>query len=90
MLLPRHALRYGAYGLGVALLQHPSPAARAVLLLLAGLYLGRSLRRMPAMLQQTANANPLAAGALTPVLRVVGDLAKMCGLVAGLSRRLRP
>lgn len=89
MLLPRHALRYGAYALGVALLRHPRPAARAVLLALAGLYLGRSLRRTPAMLQQTANANPFAAGALTPVLRVVGDMAKMCGFAAGLSRRFR-
>ena len=89
MLLQRHALRYGSYGAGLALLQHPSPAARTLLVLLAGMYLGRSLRRTSAMVRQTAGANPLAARALTPALRVVGDLAKMSGFVAGLSRRLR-
>lgn len=89
MLAPRHALRYGAYGLGWTLLQHPSPAARTLLILLAGAYLGRSLRRAPAMIRQTAGVNPLASGALTPVLRIVGDIAKMSGFVAGLSRRWR-
>lgn len=89
MLAPRHALRYGAYGLGWTLLQHPSPAARALVVLLAGAYLGRSLRRAPAMIRQTTGVNPLATGALTPVLRIVGDLAKMSGFVAGVSRRWR-
>ena len=89
MLVPRHALRYGAYALGLTLLQHPSPVARAVLVLLAGAYLGRSVRRAPAMIRQTAGANPMLAGAMTPALRLVGDLAKMTGFVAGLSRRWR-
>jgi len=89
MLWARHALRYGSYVLGLALLQFPAPAARALLLLLAGAYLGRSLRRTPTMLRQASTANPLLAGALTPVLRVVGALAKMSRFMAGLSRRWR-
>ncbi len=89
MLAPRHVMRYGAYGLGWALLQYPSPAARILLVALAGAYLGRSLRRAPAMIRQTAGVNPVAGGALTPVLRIVGDIAKMSGFVAGVSRRWR-
>lgn len=89
MLMQRHALRYGAYALGLTLLQNPSPAARALLVLLAGAYLGRSVRRTPAMVQRTAGANPLLASALTPALRLVGDLAKMSGFIAGLTRRWR-
>ena len=89
MLVRRHGLRFGAYGLGWALLQHGSPAARTLLVLLAGAYLGRTLRRAPAMIRQTAGVNPLASGALPPVLRIVGDIAKMSGFVAGVSRRWR-
>lgn len=89
MLMQRHALRYGAYGLGLALLHYPSPAARVLLVLLAGAYLGRSLRRAPAMVGRTTGVNPLAIGALTPALRIVGDVAKMSGFLAGASRRWR-
>lgn len=89
MLWQRHALRYGAYALGLTLLHHPAPAARALLLALAGAYLGRSLRRTPAMVRHSTTANPLLAGALTPALRIAGDLAKMSGFMAGLSRRWR-
>ena len=89
MLAGRHALRYGAYALGLLLMLHPSPAARALLVALAGAYLGRSLRRTPAMLRRTAGANSLVANALTPALRIVGDVAKMSGFVAGMSRRWR-
>ena len=87
MLVRRHALRYGAYALGLALMLHPSPAARSLLLALTGAYLGRSLRRTPAMIRRTATANALGAAALTPPLRIIGDLAKMSGFVAGLTRR---
>ena len=87
MLVRRHALRYGAYALGLALMLHPSPAARALLLALTGAYLGRSLRRTPAMIRRTATANALGAAVLTPALRIIGDLAKMSGFVAGLTRR---
>lgn len=89
MLVPRHVLRYGAYALGLGLFQHPSPASRILLILLAGAYLRRSLRRTPAMIQQTAGANPLGAVTLAPVLRIVGDVAKMTGFAAGLARRWR-
>ncbi len=89
MLMRRHALRYGAYALGLALFLYPSPAARAFLTLLATAYLGRSLRRAPTMGRHTAGAQPLVVPALVPVLRIVGDVAKMAGCVVGLSRRWR-
>lgn len=87
MLLQRHALRYGSYALGLGLLQHPSPAARALLAVLASVYLSGSLRRIPDTVRHASGVNPLVAGALAPALRIVGDLAKMTGFVAGLSRR---
>lgn len=89
MLVRRHALRYGAYAAGLVLLLHPSLAARALFVVLSGAYLSVPLRRVPATVAQTMRANPLAAGALTPLLRIVGDVAKMSGFVAGLSRRWR-
>ncbi len=87
MLLPRHALRYGAYALGLGLLQHPSPVARVLLAVLTSAYLSGSLRRVPDVVRRASGLNPLVAGALAPALRIVGDLAKMTGFVAGLSRR---
>ena len=89
MLMRRHALRYGAYAAGLALLLHPSPAARALLVALSGAYLSGPLRRVPATAAQTVGANLLAAGALTPLLRIVGDMAKMSGFIAGFCRRWR-
>ncbi len=89
MLRPRHALRFGAYALGLALLLAPAPASRILLALLAGAYLGGCMRRVPAMVRHSDAANPLTATAFAPLLRMVGDLAKMTGFVAGLSRRLR-
>ena len=88
MLVPRHALRYGAYALGLTLLQASAPAPRVLLILLASVYLGRSLRRMPTMVRRTSYANPLVAAGLAPLLRIVGDVAKMTGFAAGLTRRL--
>ncbi len=89
MLQPRHALRYGAYALGLALLLAPAPASRIVLALLAGVYLGRCMRRVPAMARDSDAADPSIAAAFAPFLRIVGDVAKMTGFAAGLSRRLR-
>ena len=87
MLWQRHALRYGSYVLGLGLLQHQSLAARALLVVLAGIYLSGSLRRVPDAVRYASGVNLLVAGASAPALRIVGDLAKMTGFVAGLSRR---
>ncbi len=90
MLMGRHAVRYAAYALGLALLLSPSTAATAVGAVLAGAYLGQPLRRAPAMLACTPAADPRRTALLTPAARVVGDLAKMAGFIAGLNRRRQP
>ena len=89
MLMRRHALRYGAYAVGLALLLYPSPLARALLAVLASAYLSRPLRRVPAMVAQTDRVNLPVVVSLTPLLRIVGDSAKMSGFIAGLVRRWR-
>ncbi|MFC8732585.1 glycosyltransferase [Luteimicrobium sp. NPDC057192] len=83
----RHAIRYGAYALGVALLASRSGAARIALVAGGAVYLRTSVRRVvgrgagPAMM-----AGRLAA---VPLVVLTGDLAKMVGYPAGLSWRRR-
>ncbi|MBZ0301883.1 MAG: glycosyltransferase [Anaerolineae bacterium] len=92
----RHAIRYATYlvaaplilGLGFAL--HPL----AWLLGVAGaaIYLAAPYRRLPIVLDHLEAISPgdrLAAAALVPLIRVVGDAAKMIGYPAGWRWRLR-
>ncbi len=95
----RHAIRYATYlvaapvGLALGLL-HPL----GWLLLLAGavIYLRQPYRRLAKLLQQPANAalvrSPvdwLKVWLLIPVIRVVGDVAKMIGYPVGWRWRLQ-
>lgn len=89
MLGQRHFLRYAAYAAAAVALQRPTPARLLLLAVLGALYLGRPLRRVPPMLRAVPDSPALAVYALIPVLRVVGDLAKMTGYPAGFARRLR-
>ena len=88
MLVHRHIVRFGAYGLGVVLFSLPSAAAKVLLGVLVCGYLWRVLRRAPVMIQRTASAKPILAVVLMPILRIVGDVSKMAGFVAGYCRRL--
>lgn len=88
----RHALRYGTYLVGVPLLialalQHPAwllAGAVGAAVMLRGAY-----RRLWPYLQGRPCREKLAALAWTPVIRLVGDLAKMVGYPVGVAWRLR-
>ncbi len=89
----RHAIRYLTYlvaaplVLVLALLVHP------LLWLLyipgAAVYLYTPYRRLPAILKRAPNLGILYAIFLVPIIRVVGDLAKMLGYPVGWYWRLR-
>lgn len=91
----RHLARYGTYGTLMVLLLAAwrYPAARPFIgvLLLAG---GTAYTRSPyrRLLPQTATLTPgarLRTLALVPLIRLVGDCAKMAGYPVGLARRGR-
>jgi glycosyltransferase involved in cell wall biosynthesis len=89
----RHALRYAAYNTAVLLvwLAVRFPAARwpIALLLAAGAaaYTRRPYRRLWPRLRGASPAARLGALALVPLLRLVGDYAKMIGYLVGLLLR---
>jgi glycosyltransferase involved in cell wall biosynthesis len=87
----RHAIRYGAYAAGLALAARSrrSPAAR--LLLAAGVFLHmrKFLRRVGEEEPFDGPLGAVAAYGLTPVIVVVGDVAKMVGFPQGLWERRR-
>ncbi|QPC83520.1 glycosyltransferase [Phototrophicus methaneseepsis] len=91
----RHAIRYITYlvalplGLYLSLFVHP---AFWLLLLLGGIvYLRQPYRRLPTAMQRAPRRDIAAwayAIALIPIIRVVGDVAKMIGYPAGWRWRL--
>jgi glycosyltransferase involved in cell wall biosynthesis len=92
----RHAIRYGAYALGLLLLRRalgpgapPSQRMPALLILSLGgiAYLRRPLRRV--MRAPASRSRRLRAVPLLPLVRLVGDVAKMAGYPAGLWWRAR-
>jgi glycosyltransferase involved in cell wall biosynthesis len=88
----RHAVRYGSYAAGVALLLAAlrRPHLLAPLGLIASLHLWAPYRRLLPRLRGAPPARQLEAIAWVPVIRLVGDLAKMAGYPAGvLWRTLR-
>ncbi|MGA7672057.1 MAG: glycosyltransferase [Nitrolancea sp.] len=86
----RHAARYGCYFLILpwALLRRDRLAA---LVLAAGgsWYLARPIRRLWRRRDSVASSDLVRAGAMIPVLRILGDIAKMAGYPVGLWWRLR-
>ena len=87
----RHAIRYVTYIAAAALLlgarRRPWLLALA---LLGGLAYSRApLRRLHARAPALSGRELLAAAALIPAIRLVGDLAKMLGYPAGVWRRWR-
>jgi glycosyltransferase involved in cell wall biosynthesis len=91
--LRRHAIRYGAYGgLLIALaLAARLPVTRPPIALLlasgAAGYTLRPYRRLWRRLRGRPASERAMAVALVPLIRLVGDLAKMAGYPAGLLRR---
>lgn len=87
----RHAIRYAAYAVGLALAARSRRSRLARLLLLVGAFL-----HMRKFLWRVWDEKPFegpvegaAAYALTPVIVVVGDVAKMAGFPQGLWERRR-
>lgn len=92
----RHAVRYATYIMAAPLLLLLGWKAHRLFWLLflpgAAVYLRQPYRRLPAMLRRLPDVTPrdrLYAAALVPVLRVVGDMAKMLGYPVGRWWRLR-
>lgn len=92
----RHAIRYATYLLAAPLIALLGTRAhRAFWLLLlpgAAAYLRRPYRRLPVVLRWAGYTSPpdmAKAALLVPVIRVVGDVAKMLGYPVGLWWRLR-
>lgn len=87
----RHATRYLTYGALLALMRLGKRGAPAWPVAIAGacLYLRRPYTRLRPMLQPFSTAQRLAAIALVPLIRAVGDVAKMCGFPVGVVWRLR-
>jgi glycosyltransferase involved in cell wall biosynthesis len=89
----RHAVRYGTYlVLGpavIALAIAHTPLWAATLLLGAALYTRRPYQRLGKMMEGMTTGQGLRAIGLVPVIRVVGDAAKMVGYPVGWVWRLR-
>ncbi len=86
----RHAFRYISY-LGPLLLALLLRRPRLALLILP-VIAGRSYRPYRRLWRRIGHLSPcerLITLALPPIIRVVGDVAKMCGYPAGVWRRLR-
>lgn len=92
LFLRRHAIRYGSYaGLLVVLAR-----ARRIPWLLLLIPIGvaahtlRSFRRVWSRSRSLPIQQQLAVLALVPVIRLIGDVAKMLGFPAGVWRQIRP
>ncbi len=88
----RHAIRYASYTGGAALLLAACRRRGILLPLLLGaaLYLKTPYRRLLPRVEGLSSNQKIEAAAWVPVIRLVGDLAKMVGYPMGLLWRLRP
>jgi glycosyltransferase involved in cell wall biosynthesis len=86
--LRRHVIRYVAYSVAAALV---SRGGRGLPLLVLGawLYTRRPYRRLGPQLTALAPAEAAYAVGLVPIIRLVGDVAKMLGYPIGVVWRLR-
>jgi glycosyltransferase involved in cell wall biosynthesis len=87
----RHALRYATY-LGAAatlLAARRRPWLAALLLPGLAAYTRAPLRRLRRRAPALGPRSQIVTAALIPIIRVVGDVAKMAGYPAGVLRRLR-
>ncbi len=92
----RHAIRYLTYLVGLPLVLLAGwrlhPLVWGLLLPGAAVYLRGPYRRLPAMMRRLPQAGPAAwlrAAAWVPLIRAVGDFAKMIGYPVGWLWRLR-
>ncbi|GAB4110148.1 MAG: glycosyltransferase [Roseiflexaceae bacterium] len=87
----RHAIRYATYlgggAIGIAARAHPW--LLGILALGGAAYCATPLRRLLRRAPQLPLGQKIAAMLLIPLIRVVGDLAKMIGYPEGIIRRMR-
>jgi glycosyltransferase involved in cell wall biosynthesis len=89
--LKRHVIRYGIYGVGLPVLLVAGlvvhPLAWALMLVGGLLYCWTPFRRLPEVMQHSPRLDMgawLQVIALIPLIRLVGDVAKMVGYPVGL------
>jgi cellulose synthase/poly-beta-1,6-N-acetylglucosamine synthase-like glycosyltransferase len=87
----RHALRYVTYAalVGLIALRKRGRWLWPVAVAGAGIYVRRPYARLADTLPSLMPAQRLAAVAAVPVIRAVGDVAKMCGYPVGVLWRIR-
>lgn len=87
----RHAIRYATYGSLIALATagKKGRAAWPLVALGAALYLRRPYQRLMPKMVALSGSGRAAAVLMIPVIRAVGDFAKMCGYPVGVAWRLR-
>ena len=83
----RHLIRYCSYAMGIWLcVLAPGRPVVLVLLAVGGLaYLRGPYRRLARLIPRMSPQAALAAVALVPAIRAVGDVAKMLGFLVGLN-----
>ena len=87
----RYAIRYLTYGgvLGLILAGKRGAPAWPIAVVAAALYLLQPYKRLTRTFPPLAPTGRTLAVALIPLIRAVGDIAKMCGYPVGLMWRLR-
>ena len=84
----RHAVRYAAYALLLWLLSRRTAASLALLGLGVVAYTRRPYQRLVPVLRGLSAPQAAYAVALVPVIRLVGDVAKMLGYPLGVAWRI--
>jgi len=87
----RHAIRYLTYGgvLGLIFMGKRGAPAWTITGMAAALYLRSPYKRLTGTLAPLSLMERIQALALVPLIRAIGDVAKMCGYPVGLVWRLR-
>jgi glycosyltransferase involved in cell wall biosynthesis len=85
----RHAIRYSTYVMAAVILARWRSAGILLLTLGGALYTRRPLQRLAPHLPSMSLTDAVRAVALVPVIRLVGDLAKMLGYPVGVAWRVR-
>jgi glycosyltransferase involved in cell wall biosynthesis len=85
----RHAVRYATYALLTAAVARPSVVKLALVGVGALAYTRRPYQRLVPHLHSLSTRQLACAVALVPVIRLVGDVAKMLGYPVGVAWRIR-
>jgi glycosyltransferase involved in cell wall biosynthesis len=84
----RHAIRYATYAFLVWATARPSTVKLGLLLVGAMAYTRRPYQRLVPRLHNLSTRQAASAVALVPVIRLIGDVAKMLGYPVGVAWRI--